>query len=330
VTTALVARLGPLADRVGGLDARLDALDARVAGIDDTVGQLHTSLDSIAAMRLRLDEVAARPAPDVGVLSELRSRMDELSSIQVRLGELSGVVPMLDELVARPSAREGADPEITDALASLRQDVAQRLDVGDDVTAAIAALSSSLENRLEPLASNEEVTEAIASLRRDLERRLDALADAAPPEVTVTAGDTASDPETRAAIVALTTSLADRFEALERRLDDLGRRPAATTASTASTGAAAAADLGPLEDLVRRETELLTQRVAALAVGVEATRALLEQQQNDAENRIGRKAGEVTRRLAADFGIRTGRSGPGSRGRRDPRELGPPTGDRST
>ena len=131
---------------------------------------------------------------------------------------------------------------------------------------------------------------------------------------------TASD-DTRAAIVALTTSLADRFEAMERRIEDLGARP--PSPPTSGTG-----DLSTLEDLVRKETELLTQRVAALAVGVEATRVLLEQQQQDAENRIGRKAGEVTRRLAADFGIKTGR-GPGGRGRRDPRELGPPSGDRS-
>jgi hypothetical protein len=310
VSTVLSARLGPLADRVGGLDARLDGLDARVAGIDDTVGQLHTSLDSIASMRLRLDEVAARPAPDVGVLSELRSRMDELSAIQVRLGELSGVVPLLDDLAARPSARDGADAEITAALAALNGRLDELSDSsGDDVTAAIAALSASLEGRLEPLASNEEVTQAIATLGRDLERRLDALAAVEP----VGAGGevAASDPDTRAAIVALTSSLADRFEAVERRIDDLSR-PSST-----------------LEDLVRKETELLTQRVAALAVGVEATRALLEQQQMDAENRIGRKAGEVTRRLAADFGIRTGRSAPGGRGRRDPRELGPPSGDRS-
>jgi hypothetical protein len=71
---------------------------------------------------------------------------------------------------------------------------------------------------------------------------------------------------------------------------------------------------------VRREAELLTQRVAALAVGVEAARVLLEQQLQETENTIGRKAGDHARRLAADFGIRTKRSAPG--GRRDPRELG--------
>ena len=78
--------------------------------------------------------------------------------------------------------------------------------------------------------------------------------------------------------------------------------------------------LDRLDHAVRREAELLTQRVAALAVGVEASRVLLEQHLQDTENSLGRKAGEVTRRLAADFGIRSRRSGPG--GRRDPRELG--------
>jgi hypothetical protein len=290
VSTALAARLGPLADRVGGLDARLDGLHARVAGIDEAVIQLHSLFDSIAAMPSRLDELVARPLPRDGADPELASAV-----AAVRGDVTVAIAALRDDLSGRLDALATASTEVTS---------------GDDVTVAIAALSSSLENRLEPLASNEEVTEAIAELRRELERRLDALAAGAvappppTPEAPTHTAAAAGDPETRAAILALTSSLADRFEALERRLGQTS----------------------PIEDLVRRETELLTQRVAALAVGVEATRALVEQQQTDAENRIGRKAGEVTRRLAADFGIRTGRPAPGGgRGRRDPRELGPPS-----
>jgi hypothetical protein len=70
---------------------------------------------------------------------------------------------------------------------------------------------------------------------------------------------------------------------------------------------------------LRREAELLTQRVAALAVGVEAARSMIEQHVEEAENSLGRKAGEVTRRLAADFGIRKSKP---TRSRRERRELG--------
>ena len=72
-------------------------------------------------------------------------------------------------------------------------------------------------------------------------------------------------------------------------------------------------------EAVRREAELLTQRVAALAVGVEATRALLDQHVDDTAESLGRKASDFGRRLAADFGIK-GRKGSRSN---DRRELGP-------
>jgi hypothetical protein len=123
-------------------------------------------------------------------------------------------------------------------------------------------------------------------------------------------------PDHGAAIAAVGSSL----ETVQQRLAQL----AASTPAITSAGAAASLDVGSLVEqitgAIRREAELLTQRGAARAVGGEASRVLLEQHLQDAEQSIGRKAGEVTRRLAADFGIRTRRSGPG--GRRDPRELG--------
>lgn len=77
-----------------------------------------------------------------------------------------------------------------------------------------------------------------------------------------------------------------------------------------------------VKEAVRREAELLTQRVAALAAGVEASRALLEQHVEETENSLGRKATEVTRRLATDLGLRS-RRGQAGGSRRDPRQLGP-------
>ncbi len=109
--------------------------------------------------------------------------------------------------------------------------------------------------------------------------------------------------------------LDDKLAVIGERVDDL--RVAVVTPAPAP-----ARDDGRLLAALRAESELLTQRVAALAVGVEATRSLLEQHVEDTEQTVGRKAGELGRRLAADFGLRTkGRESPG--GRRDPRELNP-------
>jgi len=111
------------------------------------------------------------------------------------------------------------------------------------------------------------------------------------------------------------------LEPLRRSIESLveaqGQAPVETPPETS---AAELAD--EVKEALRREAELLTQRVAALAVGVEASRALLEQHVEETENSLGRKATEVTRRLASDLGLRARRGQPGG-GRRDPRQLGP-------
>ena len=134
-------------------------------------------------------------------------------------------------------------------------------------------------------------------------------------------------------------AMAERADAVGRTVDELSARIAAgeerwpsleaAVRSVTSAQAPLPAAVASLEDRLagttRREAELLTQQVTALAIGVEATRAMLEQHVADVEHSVGRKATELTRRIAADFGIGGGSGGGrrGSGGRRDPREMGP-------
>ncbi|MGH9149403.1 MAG: hypothetical protein ACRD0F_03595, partial [Acidimicrobiales bacterium] len=69
---------------------------------------------------------------------------------------------------------------------------------------------------------------------------------------------------------------------------------------------------------LHREAELLTQRVASLSVSVEAVRSALDQHIDDTANSLGRRAGEASRRLAADLGLTRRRPGKEP----DRRELG--------
>jgi prefoldin subunit 5 len=128
--------------------------------------------------------------------------------------------------------------------------------------------------------------------------------------------------------------LAVAIESLAARVEELAERPVDQRAIetlterierlTSSDRTGSSADTSDrITDAVRAEAELLTQRVAALAVGVEAARALLEQHVADTEHSVGRKATELTKRIASDFGIRTKNRAGASGGRKDPRELGP-------
>jgi hypothetical protein len=76
-----------------------------------------------------------------------------------------------------------------------------------------------------------------------------------------------------------------------------------------------------ISESVQRESELLTQRVAALSVAVDALRTTLDSHVEETAHSIGRKASEVGRRLAADLGIRGTPKKP-DKGAKD-RSLGP-------
>ncbi|HEX7168494.1 MAG TPA: hypothetical protein VF230_16050, partial [Acidimicrobiales bacterium] len=130
--------------------------------------------------------------------------------------------------------------------------------------------------------------------------------------------------EMQSAVRTTSTSAERSAKALDGIVEQVAERVLAALRPVVegAVGAIPAADDTRVVDALRRESELLTQRVAALAVGVEATRAMVEQLVDATEGSLGRKAGEVGRRLAADLGLRPRRP---VAGRRE-RELGPGPG----
>lgn len=284
------------------LSAGLRAVTERTDEVRRAVDQLAKSaevpssddgaLDDVVAS-LRALQTATRSVPDE-LADALGARLVPMGD---RLSGLDGRLDALQELVSRV-ATSGPDP--TEALAELA--------AGMRAVRTATESASSGPDHSEAIA---ELADALRAVRREVQQL------ASRPVTAEAAG-----PDHTEAIA----ELADALRAVRLEVQELAARPntadgAATPVRTESFPQLAASLVEQINGAARREAELLTQRVAALAVGVEASRVLLEQHLQETENSIGRKAGEVTRRLAADFGIKSRRTtGPG--GRRDPRELG--------
>jgi uncharacterized phage infection (PIP) family protein YhgE len=314
-------------ERLGRVDASMSAIPGRFASLEERVWAVVSNLTEAGGLgldsavvtrfeeaveRLERDETSARL---VGLVEERLSA--GLRAVTERTDE---VRRSIDQLASRPSAAEGVDERLDQLSAAVRglhsaseglpdavsSALAGRLSPMGDRLGGLDARFDSIEDRFRSLAAAVAVPSGqVVSALAAVQSRLDELASRAASQADV--ADAVASLERRVeellARPAGDAGVLDALSVLHARIDDL-----ATPSTDAITGA------------VRREAELLTQRVAALAVGVEAARAMLEQHVQEGEHSIGRKAGEVTRRLAADFGIRTRRNGPG--GRRDPRELG--------
>ena len=307
-TTAVRAALAPFADRMEALDVEQrataarhnDALGRVEAGLAAMPGRLTTLEDRVWAVVSSLTEGtggaggrgAAGPAVDPTVLARLEDAVDRLDRDEAS----ARLVKLVEE---RLSAGLRAVTERT-----------------DDVRRAVEQLARSTAAATSPKSSDDDgaIDDLVAAVRA-----LQSATHAVPDEVALAIGTRLSPLGDRIA------GLDDRLDALGERLAELAARPAPAAPPSPPAEVDVAAVVAQINDAVRREAELLTQRVAALAVGVEAARVLLEQHLQETEATLGRKAGEVTRRLAADFGIRPRRTGPGGR-RGDPRELG--SGDR--
>jgi outer membrane murein-binding lipoprotein Lpp len=331
LSTPLEEALAPLRAKLTGLE---QLIRARGDDRPDQTGAFRAALAPIAE---RLDglELAARGADGA---SDERSR--RLDAVPTRLSGLDEKMKQLVEKVSEPQPSLDLEvlarlEEAVDALA--RGESAARLVqlVEERLGAAVRAMSDRADSTRRAI---DELEESRAADRH----RMDDLASA----VRALAGTIARLPEQTGEVAGQQmagrlSTLGDRLEGLDARLDGADARLAGIDDNVAAVHeklgplgqldrldrldrlAAAPFDVSQVVDAitgsVRREAELLTQRVAALAVGVEAARVMLEQHVEETENSIGRRAGEMTRRLAADFGIRKPRTSP----RRDPRELGP-------
>lgn len=293
------------------VSALVEAIDARArqAGSEGAATLLRGTLSSVSevltAIQDRLDRledlVADRP-------ESVTSMSDQ---VQAGLASFNARLARLEEAFVRAVEDSGSGTDVVDQLRQTVLRALQEAPVREDPR--LDAVAHRLEGLDHRLADQAELT-------RHLVERVDAaqqLRDEAEPAALADQAEVARQLVERIEEVR-TADLAP----LRRSIESLVEAQAQPVPVTVPEGPTASQLSDQVKEAVRREAELLTQRVAALAVGVEATRALLEQHVEETENSLGRKATEVTRRLALDLGLRGRRGQPGG-GRRDPRQIGP-------
>lgn len=303
---------------VSAVPGRLSALDERLSAVVASLGAQPPGLDEAVVERLEAavahlqrDEAAARLVRMVEerMAAGMRAIAERADGVQRAVDGLAGSVGTdAARFEAIEAAVRSVAPAPPDVVArSVAEAVGGRLSSLGDRFAGLDAQLDGLDARLagldDNLAAVHRHLEPMAALQQSIGSTADAL-----------------------------TEVGSRIDGLELRVGELGSLPATTATLAERVGdllalLAQPTDtdvdvVAPITTALRAESELLTQRVAALAVGVEAARSLLEQHVDDTERSVGRKTTEIGRRIAADFGIRTaGRRGSGRRGR-DPRELG--------
>lgn len=306
----------------GNVSALVEAIDARArqAGSEGAATLLRGTLTSVSevlsAIQDRLDHLeealAERHEPTSVTeqvqagLNSLNSRLGRLEEAFVRAVEDSGsgteaVVDQLRQTVVA-ALREAPARDSSGVDAGLRDDLRATSGALGRIEAALDELSADRDTSAQPPAIPE--LEALAQRLEGVEGRLADQSDL-----------------TRQVIERMEEAQSGEMESLRRSIEALTESLAKAPAAD-PPGASPAALANQVTEAVRREAELITQRVAALAVGVEASRAMLEQHVEETENSLGRKASEVTRRLASDLGLRARRGQHGGP-RRDPRQLGP-------
>jgi hypothetical protein len=329
-----VVDLSPLDRRLADLAARVDALSS-VPSMEPV---------DLGSLERRLDEVASRltsppPAMEPVDLAPLERRLDELGSVV----DLSPLERRLDDLAARldslPQPAPPAPPPppvdlgpLEGRLDDLRARVEAFSDRADPMPRVHQRLDE-LEQRLQPTPATDlgPVLAEVARLRTELDTTeirsaIDALdqriggSGSGDKSADVIAAVERTNEQLRARVAALLSAQSAEVQRRMQQIDD-------HVAATGKTLDELRAQLeqrpttnelrDQFADAVRREAELITQRVVSLTVLVESTRELLDEHVEDTSNSLGRKASEVGRRLAADFGLRGKKSS-----RPDPRELG--------
>lgn len=242
----------------------------------------HDRLDRVVgAVRAAVEGEASGAAGtrDLATASQLR----QLEAAIERLarndsaGRLVGLVEArlstgLDAMVARADSAADASARVSDAVEAATRRVAETAHAVEQLTAAVESLGARVER---------ETSVAIEGVGSRIADRLDRIADQ-------------QSRDTEVAHDALRSEIG-------KVSVEIGKVSAEVAERTAGTGEAAAAKVA---EALQREAELLTQRIAVLARGVDGLRTMLEDHLRRTENTFGRKAGEMGRRLAVDFGLR--------------------------
>lgn len=135
-----------------------------------------------------------------------------------------------------------------------------------------------------------------------------------PEEVASNGGEGAADATadgtadgTAAVLYAIFTSFTESLGELEHRLaaiESAVQRPAAELAERLEAVEAAPAAGRALAELVERRADAVEARLARLEEALASLRSLLQDHADDTAHSLGRRAGDVGRRLATDLGFR--------------------------
>ena len=306
VPEAVRAETAAVAEAVGARLAEAEvSLSAAVARVPEAVAadrdalaaRLEASLTGLAAatdeLRTAPADLARRVEDFVGVqFAELARREDAVAAALRDLQTAADPtvhIETLDRVRRVVEGQQGDVSAMREAVRSLYESVERHGAVSGQVAELL------LENR--------------AALGREVDRLAGLLAGQGDDTAERVRSAVDAVAQTQAGISAIVADAMATVRADVQALAATGQDPAQLNA---------VADR--ISESVRRESELLTQRVASLSVAVESLRTLVE-------NSPGRKASEVGRRLAADLGIRpktpaASGSGSGKKGK-SPKSLGP-------
>ncbi|HVE47779.1 MAG TPA: hypothetical protein VNA57_13655 [Acidimicrobiales bacterium] len=263
----------------------------RVEGIEGDLAEIRTSLHALQSERDQTDQLRealhnlGRVEGIENDLSAMRAALMDhpASTIYDAVVRMSGQV---DALVAQP----GPGPAMAMVAAGLSERFEQR-------TENLVVL---LQEHAELMhALTEHVQQAMQGLVVTVEGRqagLDALLDTVRAVASTIQGMGARLEEARDRLDAVLRAGGDLPAAVAslRELEEAIRE----TAETIQHGSVAG-----LAGVVREESELLSRRLAAISVSVDAVGRLLSAHSQETSHSLGRKASEAGRRLASDLGL---------------------------
>lgn len=303
---------------------RLDEVSAKIQ---------RPTTDAMRELAERLEAQLDRLHDSFPRLTELRqSWADEFRPVVERLQSLEEAVGRAADLPADLPAAAGRIEAAAERLAGLETQLQQRdaslaqIDgrmegLESRVRAHLAGLTERVEGvmgavtssaaKSDPTQGLRAVAESVAHLERtlaDIRERAERLEQA-------TGSDRSTLEQLQRDVGALPAP-ASADEIAERVVSALPEPQEVPPPPAPPEVPSAEAVASKVRDVMHGEFELLTQRVAALSVSIDATRTLLDQHVEDTAQSLGRRATEVGRKLAADLGFR-----PRKDDRRDPREL---------
>lgn len=274
----------PVVDRLQGVEDAIGRTGDVPADLPEVAGRLESAVDRLSGLEQQLQQRDASLAQLDGRIEGLESRMR---------AHLAGLTERVEGVMGAITTAGAHQVEETDLMA--------------EVMAVLSALPEAFAVPDVPSA-DEIAAKVIGSL----------------PPLPESPGvpDVPTADEIAAKVVASLPKASEPSAAPEiPSAEDIAARVVASMPEPAEPPAApdipSAEDTATkVRDLLHREFEMLTQRVAALSVSLDATRTLLDQHVEDTAQSLGRRATEVGRKLAADLGFR-----PRKDERRDPREL---------